>query len=181
MTLKYKQAVLIQNLIDGTSTPVGQPPQSTVAARTEMLIPKQTRITLTNTVVTVPHATGVNDLLLVTLQNRYLMMLGFNMRLTIVKGNATNGIVAATPINIGLSTTAGGDDLMNSVQDTTVATSFVFDQHSVDGTRVFPKKASPLTDLYLALATDGTPTANDTLTINGTIDFFYFDLSKPGL
>jgi hypothetical protein len=181
MTLKYKQAVLIQNLIDGTSTPVGQPPQSTVSARTEMLIPKQTRITLTGTVVTVEHASAAEDLLLVTLQNRNLMMLGFNMRLTIVKGNAVDGIVAATPINIGLSTTAGGDDLMNSVQDTTVATSFVFDQHSVDGTRTYPMKAVPLTDLYLALATDGTPTVDDTLTLTGTIDFFYFDLSKPGL
>ena len=89
MTLKYKQAVLIQNLVDGTSTPVGQPPQSTVTARTEMLIPKQTRITLTNTVVTVDYNTSNGNLLLVTLQDRYLMMLGFSVNITVVKGNKT--------------------------------------------------------------------------------------------
>lgn len=181
MTLKYKQAVLIQNLVDGTSTPVGQPPQSTVTARTEMLIPKQTRITLTNTVVTVDYNTSNGNLLLVTLQDRYLMMLGFSVNITVVKGNTVNGIVAATPISTSLSTLADNDNLMNSTATNTVATSFAFQQHSVQGTREFPMKQSPLTELYLVFSTDGSPTVNDTLTVSGTIDFFYFDLSKPGL
>lgn len=181
MTLKYKQAVLIQNLVDATSVPIGQPEESSMRIATQMLIPKQARLTFTNTSVTITAATGETSVESIQLPDRNIMLLGFNMNLTITKGNAVDGIVAATAINIGLGTAAASDNLMNSVQDTTVALTFTHQAHSNGGTREYVKRLEPSTSIYLVLATDGTPTADDTLTVTGTLDIFYFDLSKPGL
>jgi hypothetical protein len=181
MTLKYKQAVLIQNLVDATSVPLGQPEETSMKITTQMLIPKQARLTLTNTVVTIPNATAEYYLAAFTLPDRNLTMLGFNMNLTVTKGNAAGGIASAVPISFALGTSVGSDDLMNGEQDTTNALVFTYGKHSNAGTRSYPQKIAPETDVYLYLATDGTPSVNDTLKVTGTLDIYYIDLSKPGL
>lgn len=182
MTLKYKQAVLIQNRIDGNSVPVGQPELASVRATTEMLVAKKSRVTLTNTVVTVPIG-GDTSVQLLELPDRNIQLLGINLNLTVVKGNTVDGIVAATPITVGVGKTAGSDNLINGFQNATESLTLTFQKHSHENspkTIAFPY-IEPQTSMWLYVATDTTPTVEDTVTINGTIDFFYFDLSKPGL
>jgi len=183
MTLKYKQSVLIQNLVDGTSVPFGQPDQASMKIATQMHIPKQARLTLTNTVVTVPFDTGSTGLEAFVLPDRYTVLLGVSANLTIVKGNAANGIVAAVPISFGVGTTLTGDELVGSTQVTTEALTISWQGHTNDNSRssIYPKQMDLEDQIYLYFSTDGTPTVNDTLTVTGTLDIYYFDLSKPGL
>lgn len=187
MTLKYKQAVLIQNLVDRNSEPVGQPSAASLTAATESLIGKKARITFNNTVITVDSGAGQGDLELVTMPDRNLFVMGISMRLTLTKGNTVDGIVAATPLTAQLGTTLGDDDLLPGQQDSTVATTIVYDRHSnaltggLGGGDPYPRRFDPQAEIHLAIVTDGSPTVNDTVTVNGTIDIFYFDISKPGL
>lgn len=181
MSLKYKQAVLIQNLVDRNSAPIGQPALASLRATTELLVPKKTRITLTNTVVTVPFSSGEGNLQLLTLPDRYLVLLGININLVATKGNAVDGIVAATPVSCGLSTVSGTDNLVRTVTISDSTLTPHFELHTGGGNIQYPLDVEPETPVWLYTSSDGNPTADDTMTFSGTIDIFYFDLSKPGL
>ena len=192
MTLKIKQQTLIPNLVDAVSTLITEAGAATVTIADQMVSVRRARVTLTSFSIAVTSANGYGGSKIVDLPNTNMLLLGVDVNTTIVKGGVTNGIVAAKDLDVGIGTaTASSTTLASTMIDIiekkdidTDALSVTFDAHSNDNsTSTFPRRIADgaSSALYLNASVIGGITANDTLSVTGTIDIYYVDLGNQSV
>lgn len=185
---KNRQPLLASQLMDGLSLKVTEP-GSGVAITDEAVIPRRARLTLTNAVLTITAALDYGSLKLCDLPDRNLMLLGVEVDLTLVKQGNTNGLLAATDLDLGVGTAAASAttlattmiDVIEKVDQDTDALSVTMQRHSNDqATATFPKRIvdGSSSALYLNAVPIAGITADSTLTVSGTVDIFYMDVGK---
>jgi hypothetical protein len=145
------------------------------------------RLQLTNFVVTVTSALGYAGAALCTLPNDNLLIVGSELHLTLLKGGLATGIVAATNLNVGVgSATAGAIALATTAVNimplqlsNVVALTDSINKHSLATTPVFTGILKGLTNqIFLNVGAVGGITVGDTVTFNGSVDIFLFNLKN---
>jgi hypothetical protein len=183
-----------------TSTPIykdGEPihPQLTVTpgnaqirqTGNEVIGVQKFELTLTNAVMQLGNvSSSYGNIALCTLPDRNFFILGSEAELTIVKGNTTNGIVAATDLDVAIGTAAASNVTLattmlnilpkNDVDDNLVTVTLA--NHSLAAT---PAPAGildgPTNVLYLNISAGNVAVA-DTCTVSGTVTVAAIDLGN---
>jgi hypothetical protein len=134
---------------------------------------------------TVAGASDFGSVELCTFPDRNLIVIGAEINLSIVKGGAATGIVAATDLDIALGTAAASSTTLSGAmlnilpkQDVDADSLTVTSQaHSLAATPVLTGILDAVDNkMYFNVAIPGLITVDDTLTLTGTIDLFVFDL-----
>jgi hypothetical protein len=189
MSTKIKQEVLAKNLIDASSLKFSEAGASTVTISNEFHAVRKARLTLTNFSIAVTAALDYGGSKLLDLPDRNLMLLGMEVDCVVTKQGNTNGIVAATDLDMGIGTaTASSTTLSSSMVNViekvdldTNALAVDFEAHSSDqSTAVYPLKIADGASiaLFMNVAAVGGVTADSSVTVTGTIDIFYVDLGN---
>lgn len=189
MTLKIRQPALIPNLVDGLSVAVSESPASTITIADQAMTVRRARLQITGLSISVTAALDYGSAKIVDLPNRNMLIMGVEVDCTVVKGGVTNGIVAATQLDMAIGTaqassTTLATTMINIVEKKdidTVALSVAFTGHSNDNaTSIAPFKIADgaSSALYMNAVAASLITANDTLTVTGTVDIYYMDLGK---
>jgi hypothetical protein len=188
MSAKINQVVVAKNLQDGISVPVSEP-GSGVAVQDQALVVRRARLVLSAAVVSVTEALDYGSLKICDLPDRNLLLLGVEVDLVVTKEGNTNGIVAATDLDLGIGTAAASAttlattmiDIIEQVNADTDALAVDMEAHSNDqATAVFPKKIADgaSTALYLNVVPVAGITADSSVSVTGYIDIFYIDLGN---
>ena len=154
----------------------------------QALIPQKATLKVSGT-LSVAAADDYGSLELMTWQDRNIHILGMEVDLTLVKGGVTNGILAATDLDVGMGSAAASA--------TTLATTMIdyLEKQDVDdnalsvtvqahvlgqSTATFPKQLADgaSNKLYLNAVAIGGITADDTLTVTGSVDLYFIDLGN---
>lgn len=188
MTEKKNQPMLVKNLRDGISSEVNEPGTGVTLENTT-LAPKRCRLTLSSAVINVLAANDYGSLKVCDLPDKNIMLLGCEVDLTVVKGNAASGIGSATDLDMAVGTAAASSttlsgamiDVIEKQDIDTNALSVDMEAHTQDQSTAQPPLR--LADdaalaLYLNAVAVAGITADDTLTCSGTIDLYYFDLGN---
>jgi len=189
MVLKSKQAVLMPNLGDGVSQKVSEPGAATVVIENQMHVVRRARLNLTAFSVAVTEALDYGSAKLVDLPDRNLLLLGVEVDCVITKQGNTNGIVAATDLDVGVGTApASATTLATTMIDVIEKKDLDTDSLTVDleahtndqATAVFPLKIadSATAALYLNVVPVAGITADSSVAVTGIIDIFYVDLGN---
>lgn len=145
------------------------------------------QVTLTNLVLTVDNTLDYGSKALFTLPNYNLICIGCEPSLTVTKGNITNGILTTKDVDLAIGTAAASNTTLSSTmvnilpkQSLTADTvNIPLAVHSLAATPVLTgilKGAA--NQFFLNTAITGGITADDTLTFNGTIDFYFLNLGN---
>lgn len=135
--------------------------------------------------ISVAAASDFGSYELCTLPDTNMIFAGCEVDLAIVKAGTTNGIVAATDLDVGVGTAAASASTLATTminilpkQDVdTDSLSVTLKAHSLAATPVFTGVLDGASNkLYLNVA--AVITANDSLTFEGTIDLFYWDVGN---
>ena len=188
MTLKIRQEVLMPEAIDGISQKFYEAGAATVKVKDQTVMVRRARLTLTSFVITVANAQDYGGSKLIDLPNRNILLLGCEVDCTVVKGGTTNGIVAATDLDMAIGTAVASNSTLSSTMVNIVekkdidtdALSVTFAGHSNDNaSSLAPFKIADGANsaLYMNLAT-GNITADDSVSVTGTVDLYYIDLGK---
>ncbi|NJL70940.1 MAG: hypothetical protein HC888_04640 [Candidatus Competibacteraceae bacterium] len=146
---------------------------------------RRARLTLTDATVTILEANDYGSLELCTLPDKNIIVLACEADLSIVKDNTTNGVVAATDLDVAIGTAAASNATLSSTmvnvlakQDVdTDAVTVTMQAHSLASTPVLLGIVDAATNkLYLNVA--ASITADDGVTVSGTIDVFFIDLGN---
>ena len=189
MTLKIRQPALIRNLEDGLSVAVSESPASTITIADQAMTVRRARLQITGLSISVTAALDYGSAKIVDLPNRNMLIMGVEVDCTVVKGGVTNGLVAATDLDMAIGTAQASNTTLSSTMVNIVekkdidtdALTVTFQGHSNDNaTSVAPFKVADNASsaLYMNVSAPGLITANDTLTVTGTVDIYYMDLGK---
>jgi hypothetical protein len=133
----------------------------------------------------VTEALDYGSVELCTLPDRNLIVIGCEANVSIVKAGTTNGIVAATDLDVAIGTAAASAttlattmlNILPKVDIDTDALTVTLQSHSLAATPVLTGILDAATNkLYFNLVPIGGITADDYVTLTGTIDLFVFDL-----
>ncbi len=189
MAQKFNGEILIPYLKDGVTVPCSEPGASTIALDDAAVVVRKTRLTLTAATLSVLQANDYGSLKVLDLPDRNMLLLAVEADLVLTKQGNTNGIVAATDLDVGMGTAAASSttlattmiDILEKVDVDADALAVDFERHSNDqSTATFPKRIADgaSSALYLNVAAVGGITADSSLSVSGTIDIFYVDLGK---
>lgn len=146
---------------------------------------RRMRLTLTSAALAIAEANDYGSLELCTLPDKNLLVLGCEADLSIVKGGVTNGLVAATDLDVGIGTAAASNATLATTminvlakQDVdTDALTVTMQAHSLAASPSFLGIVDGATNkLYLNAA--ASITADDALAVSGTIDVYFIDLGN---
>jgi hypothetical protein len=152
---------------------------------TELKPLQKVRLLLTNAVLTVVGASDFGSLELLTLPDKNLLVMACEANLTLTKGNTATGIVATTDLDVGIGTAAASAttlattmiNILPKVDADVDSLSDVVKSHSLAAVPVLLGVLDGAANkIYLNVAIPGLITVTDTVTFNGTIDLFLFDL-----
>lgn len=188
MVQKIKQRLLAPNLSDGFSLPINEA-GSGVTIKNEHLSVKRARLTISGATLSIAAADDFGSLKLCDLPDRNLMLLGVEVDLVLTKEANTDGVVAATDLDVGVGTAAASAttlattmiDIIEKADLDTNAAAVDFHAHSNDqSTATFPKRIadSATAALFLNAVAVGGIEADSSLTVDGTVDIFYVDLGN---
>lgn len=184
-----KNQVLVAKLIeDGISVPITEP-GSSMTLSDQACIARRARITLSAATLTVLEANDYGSLKLCDLPDRNMLLLGVETDLVLTKQGNTNGIVAATDLDVSVGTAAASattlaDGMLNIIEKKDLDTNALavdLEAHSNDNaTTVFPL---PVADgassaVYLNAVAIGGITADSSISVSGTVDIWYMDLGN---
>ncbi|KKK82801.1 hypothetical protein LCGC14_2799780, partial [marine sediment metagenome] len=144
-------------------------------------------IRLTSVVLTHTEALDYSSVKIANMPDSNILYLGLEVDLECVKGNTTNGLVAATDITLALGTLAASNaTLSTTMQDlieldalTASDLTPAWQAHSQDQSTIpmpYRRGDTATQEIYLNLA--ASTTADDTLTCTGTVTVFYIDLGN---
>lgn len=187
MTAKINQKVLVKNLVDGFSVPVSEAGAATVAVGDNLHTVRRARVSLTAFSISVLAANDYGGSKLVDLPDRNMMLLGVEVDCVVTKQGNTNGIVAATALDMSIGTAVASNatlssTMVNVIEKKDIDTSALavdFEAHSNDNaSSTFPLRITDdaATALYMNIA--AAITANSSVTVTGTIDIYYVDLGN---
>lgn len=189
MVRKERQILSAPLLEDGIS-----PARSTwtkgtgvTAIEHKALVPKRIRITLSGFVISITAALDYAGTKLMDLPDSNMLILGCETDLELVKGEVTNGLEAATDINMGVGTAVASNATLSSTMQNVVEVdaltasdaSPAWDAQMADNSTTVPPIVladAAANALYLNLA--AAITADDTLTVSGTIDLYVLDIGN---
>ena len=149
------------------------------------------RLQLTNFVVTVDDSDGeYGGSIICYLPDQNILILNAEVNLSVVKGNATNGIASTDDITMGVGTAVASNNtlsttMQNIIPVTTISTdaltvTFQASTYSAAGATVaIDVPDSGTTAIYLnATAVGAVMSADDTLTCTGTLDIWAIPLGN---
>lgn len=154
---------------------------------------QQIRMTLTNFVVPVLAANDYGGTKLCDLPPTNLLLFALEVNLITTKGGVTNGLVAATDIAMSIGTVTASSTTLNSTMANAMASQAITADLLTNALQVHTLATTPAelgildgaptAALFLNVAAAAGITADDVLTVNGTIDIFILDLgnvTSPG-
>jgi len=185
MSFKNKQLGRSSNLRDGSPLPT----PTVGGLDVSLLTPQKVTLKLSAESLAVTEALDYGSLELLTWQDRNIHILGMEVDLTLVKGGVTNGLEATVDLDVGMGSAAASAttlattmiDYLEKVDLDTDALSLSLAAHTVgQATATFPKQlADAATNkVYLNVGLPVGITADDTIAVTGTIDFFIVDLGN---
>lgn len=173
---------------EGNSAGGALTPGTGVAATFDRLrATRHVRLTLTGFVVDITAALDYGGTKIVDLPDSNLVLLGIEADLEMVKGEVTNGLEAATDITVAIGTavasnatlSAAMEDVMDAIAYTASDASPAHQIHShADAALSYPILLSDAAALALFFNLAATITADDALTISGTIDLYFVDVGN---
>ena len=188
MTNKSRQVLLAKNLDDGLrELPT---PAAGIGVEHDVNLPRVSRIRLADLEIAVAAADDFGSALLLTLPDRNLAIDNVECDLTLVKAGTTNGLVAATDLNVAIGTVATAaidhsnaneQDVLELVLLDTNALSLELETATIAQTTAsMPVLLADAADneLYLNVGAVGGITADDTLAVTGFIDIYWRDLGN---
>lgn len=186
MTLKENRVLLAPKLKDGVSLHLSAPAAG-VRLQDSAMVARHCRLTLDGLSIAVLAANDYGSAKLLDLPDRNLLLLSVEVDCVVTKAGTTNGIVAATDLDMAIGTAAASNATLSStmvnviekVDIDTDALAVDLEIHSSDqSTAAFPLKVvdGASSALYLNLAC--AITANDSVSVSGTIDIRYIDLGN---
>ncbi len=186
MAFQIKQQGRAINLRDGS--PLITMP-SGMGVDYQLLTPYKATLNLSGATLSVDAGDDYGSLLLMTWPDRNVHILGMEVDLVLVKGNVTNGLEAAVDLDMGIgSTAASAQTLATTMIDYLEKVDVDTDALSVDleanvlgqSTATFPKQLADAAAnvLYLNCGVPAGITANDALTVTGSIDLYFLDLGN---
>jgi hypothetical protein len=187
MVDKIRGAAVAPNLVDGISAKFGEPATGVVSVGDNVAYVRRARLTLTNFAIAVLAANDYGGSKLLDLPDRNIMLLGMEVDCVVTKQGNTNGIVAATDINMSIGTGVAAAtplagtaiDVIESTAMTADALAVDFEKHSNDQSTIsFPKKLADSATLALFMNITGAITADSSVSVTGIIDIFYIDLGN---
>lgn len=186
MSFKNNQQGVSPNLRDGSPLPV---PSSNIGVDVTLVTPKKMRLKLTAETLSVLAANDYGSLELVTLQDSNLHILGIETDLTLVKGGVTNGLIATVDLDVGIGSAAASAQTLagtmidyvekQDLDDDSLTVNM--DVHTVgQATATYPKQVADGTanKLFLNVGVPAGITADDALTVTGTIDIYVIDIGN---
>ena len=186
MSFQIKQQGRAINLRDGS--PLITMP-SGMGVDYALLTPYKATLNLSGETLSVTEALDYGSLLLMTWPDRNIHILGMEVDLVLVKGGVTNGLEAAVDIDVGMgSTAASAQTLATTMIDYLEKQDLDTDALSLDlevnvlgqSTATFPKQLADAAanKLYLNCGVPAGITADDALTVSGSIDLYFIDLGN---
>lgn len=186
--LKMRQQMLAPELLDPISVRASEPGAG-VALDDKPVLIRRMRLTLTAATLSVLAANDYGSLKVCDLPDRNMLLLAVEADVVLTKQGNTNGIVAATDMDVGMGTAPASNvtlattmiDILEKVDLDADAATASFQRHSNDqATAVFPKRLadSATQALYLNVGLPNLITADSSLSCTGTIDVWYIDLGK---
>lgn len=191
MARKERQALLAPAIVPirGGALAGGaiEPNTGVAVTSDQMRAVRRVRLTLTNVVVSVTAANDYGGTKIADLPDTNLLLLATEVDLELVKGGVTNGIVAATDVNVAIGTAVASNatlsgamvDVMSITALTATDASPAYQAHSqADGTLSYPIELADSATLALYLNVAASITADDTITASGTIDLVLIDIGN---
>ena len=186
MSFQIKQQGRARNLRDGSPLLV---PNSSIGVDYALLTPQKATLNLSGETLSVDESEDFGSLLLMTWQDRNIHILGMEVDLVLVKGGVTNGLEAAVDLDMALgSAAASAQTLASTMIDYLEKQDVDTDALSVDleanvlgqSTATFPKQLADAAanKLYLNCGVPAGITADDALTVSGSIDLYFIDLGN---
>lgn len=186
MSTKQTQVIQLPNLRDGARAFT---PGSSIGLDLQAVVVKDLVFRLSSKSLAVGQALDYGSFKLCDLPDTNLLLLSVEVVMTIVKGGVTNGLVAATPLDMAIGTAAASNatlsatmlDVIEKADVDTAALSVTWLAHSSDQlTAVFPLKLAdgPSNGLWINCA--AAITADDALSLTGTVRVRYIDLGNDG-
>lgn len=186
MALSQKQISRFPNQRDGHS----QFPTLEAGASGFDVLPMQVmkiRVKLEDITLSVDEADDFGSVKLITLPDTNLYILGMEVDVQVTKAGTTNGIVAATDLDMALGSAAASAstlattmiDYVEKVDINDDALVVDFQAHTQgQSTATFPKKVADAATnaIYLNLAC--AITASDSVALDGFVDIYYIDLGN---
>lgn len=186
MSAKSTQVIQLPNLRDDARLFV---PGSGIKMDLKAPVVKDLLFTLSSQALAVLQANDYGSFKLCDLPDSNLLLLSCEVNMTIVKGGVTNGLVAATDLDMAIGTAAASNatlsgtmlNVMEKADVDTDALSVTWQAHSSDQlTAVFPLKIADAPSQALYVNCAAAITANDSLALSGTIRIRYIDLGNDG-
>jgi len=177
------------NLIAGSSAAGSTVTPNTNVATTfdRVRMPRHVRLTLSGFTVSVAEADDYGGTKLCDLPDENLVLLAVEADLELVKGEVTNGLEAATDVTVAIGTAVASNstlsgamvDVITGIALTATDASPAFQIHSsADGTLSYPILLADGASAALYLNAAASITADDALTVSGTIDLFFVDVGN---
>lgn len=187
MVQVIRQKTLIPGLDDGSSLSFGEPNTGVAIANSNHVVRKAVLKLLTDFTVAVAQADDFGSTKLMDLPDTNLLLLGVEVDCTITKGGTTNGLVAATDLDVGIGTAAASAstlattmiDIIEKADLNADTITAEFEAHTNNqATATFPKVIADGASTALYFNVAAAITADDSLTVDGTITIFYIDLGN---
>jgi len=179
--------VIIPNLEDSGSVSIGEPNTGVTIPPSESLAVKKATLTLSSFSVSVAEADDYGSTKLLDLPDSNLLLLGVEVDCTITKAGTTNGLEAATDVDIAIGTAAASAstlattmiDIIEKADLNADTLTGEFEAHTNNqATATFPKVIADGASAALYLNVAAAITADDSLTVDGTITIAYIDLGN---
>ncbi len=146
---------------------------------------RHARITLTALVIAVANADDFGGEKILDLPDSNIMILGTEVDLVVTKGLTASGIVGTTDIVMGVGTAVGSAQPLTGAMIDVLTAAFTADEDVVD----YEQHTHDLSSPALVFADDSATgalflniaaviTADDDVTVSGTIDIYYVDLGN---
>jgi hypothetical protein len=145
---------------------------------------RHVRLTLAALSIAVLAANDFGGTKICNLPDLNIVLAGVEANLVFTKGGVTNGIVAATDLKVGMGfAVASAIPIATTAVDVMEATDLTTDALTVTLAKHTNDQASPALlfgddsatgAIYLNVSATGGITANDTLSVTGTVDLYYY-------
>jgi len=186
MSFKTRQLGRSPALRDGSPLPSHA---ATMGLDVQLLTPQKLTLKLDGESLPVLEANDYGSLELLTWQDRNIHILGMEVDLTLVKGGLTNGLITTVDLDVGMGSAAASAatlattmiDYLEKQDLDTDALSLTLQAHVLgQATATFPKQLADAAanKVYLNVGLPVGITADDAITVTGSIDFYIIDLGN---
>lgn len=150
---------------------------------------RHVRLTLASATIAIDEADDFGSLKLCDLADSNAMLLMAEVDLTLTKAGTTNGIVAATDLDVGVGTAAASATTLattmidvlekTDIDDNDLEVTYQADTQGQSTASTPIKLADSATlALYLNAVAVGGITVSDTISVSGTVDLYFVDLGN---